>query len=223
MTKATAIDRPSKILIVDDHPIVRQGLARLIEEQPGFSVCGQAEGAADTLELFEATQPDLIIVDISLKDVGGIELIKQIKSRNPNTLMLVSSMHDESLYAERALRAGARGYINKEEAIEKMMTAIKTILNGKVYLSERMTDQLLHRAVTPSDSIQASPVESLSDRELEVFEFIGEGLTTRQIARKLFLSTKTIETYREHIKSKLHVKSSAELVHFAVRWRLEKE
>lgn len=223
MMKASTLNRPSKVLIVDDHPIVRRGLAKLVEEQPGFSVCGQAAGAAEALELLDATKPDLVVVDISLKDIGGIELIKQIKARDPNAKMLVSSMHDETLYAERALRAGAKGYINKEEAIEKMMAAIKTILNGKVYLSEKMTDRMLHRAVAPNEEIQASPVEGLSDRELEVFELIGDGLTTRQIAKKLYLSTKTIETYREHIKTKLNVKSSAELVRQAVRWQLEKE
>jgi DNA-binding NarL/FixJ family response regulator len=221
--KANTISRPVKILIVDDHPIVRRGLAKLVEEQPGFTVCGQAAGAADALEQLDAAKPDLIVVDISLKDIGGIELIKQIKARQPAAKMLVSSMHDESLYAERALRAGAKGYINKEEATEKMMAAIKTILNGKVYLSEKMTDRMLHRAVTPNEEIQSSPIEGLSDRELEVFELIGDGLTTRQIAKKLYLSTKTIETYREHIKTKLNVKSSAELVRQAVRWQLEKE
>ena len=211
----------ARIAIVDDHPIVRQGLSQLIAQHPGLEVCGEAADAVEALQMVSEKRPDLIIVDISLSSGNGIELIKQIKARDDRVKMLVSSMHDESLFAERALRAGAMGYINKGEATEKVFEAIHQVLGGKIYLSPRMTDRMLCRAIGTDDALAGSPIDSLSDRELEVFELIGQGLTTRQIASKLELSPKTVETYRENIKSKLNLSNATELTRHAVQWTLE--
>jgi DNA-binding NarL/FixJ family response regulator len=211
----------ARILIVDDHPIVRRGLAQLIAQEPDLDVCGEAADAPEAMQQVSATQPDLAVIDISLKSGNGIELVKQIKAVNDKVKMLVSSMHDESLYAERALRAGAKGFINKEEATTNIIEAIRQILRGKVYLSGRMTERVLQQVVN-GDPVEQSPVDSLSDRELEVFELIGQGLTTRQIANKLHLSVKTIETHRDNIKSKLHLKNGTQLTHRAVRWAVER-
>ncbi|MBD3337298.1 MAG: response regulator [Candidatus Eisenbacteria bacterium] len=208
----------TRILIVDDHPIVRRGLTKLLNSETGLEVCGEAEDAATAMERVQETMPDLVIVDISLKDVGGIELIKQIKAKHPNMKMLVSSMHDEVLYAERCLHAGAMGYISKSEATEEMVNAIRRVMTNKVYLSPQMSERVLDRMVRGEDKIDRPTIESLSDRELEVFELIGRGLTTRQIAQRLYLSVKTIETYRENLKTKLGLKNSTELVRHAVRW-----
>jgi DNA-binding NarL/FixJ family response regulator len=220
-SKRTEGQRAVKILIVDDHPIVREGLAARIARQPDLTVCGEAEDVADALELVKTAGPDLIIVDLSLKTGQGLDLIKKIKARGDNTKMLVSSMYDESLYAERALRAGAMGYINKQEMSEKIIDAIRHVLDGKIYLSPQMTERLLQRAVGTATQLTQSPTEALSDRELEVFTFIGQGKTTRQIAGELHLSVKTIETHRENIKSKLNIPNSAELSREAVRWVME--
>ena len=214
--------RPARIMVVDDHPIVRQGLTQLISSEQGLEVCAEASDAAEALKLLAETRPDLIIVDISLNSGNGIELIKQIKVRDENVRMLVSSMHDESLFAERALRAGAMGYINKAETTDKVFDAIRQVLAGKIYLSARMTDRMLCRAIGSEEHLSGSPIDSLSDRELEVFELIGQGLTTRQIAAKLHLSPKTVETYRENIKSKLNLNNATELTRHAVQWTLER-
>lgn len=210
----------SRIMIVDDHALVRHGLSQLISCEADLEVCAQAATVDEALEQL-ATNPDLIVVDISLKDGNGIELIKQIKSKDEDMKMLVSSMHDESLFAERALHAGARGYINKQESTEKVIDAIRHVLGGHIYLSPRMTDRLLHGVVEGQKMPETSSIEKLSDRELQVFELIGRGLSTRQIANQLELSIKTIETHREHIKSKLNLKNGAELSRHAVRWVLE--
>lgn len=211
----------ARILIVDDHPIVREGLAARINRQPDLKVCGEAEDVADALELVKTTRPDLIIVDLSLKTGQGLELIKKVKARSEETKMLVSSMYDESLYAERALRAGAQGYINKQEISDKIIDAIRMVLSGKMYLSQRMTERLLQRAVGSAPQIVQSPIETLSDRELEIFKMIGKGCTTRQIANELHLSIKTVETHRENIKGKLNIPNSAELSREAVQWVME--
>jgi DNA-binding NarL/FixJ family response regulator len=211
----------TRILIVDDHPIVRQGLTLLIANEPDLEVCGEAADSGEAVRQLTASRPDLIVVDISLHSGNGIELIKQIRSRDPNVKMLVSSMHDESLFAERALRAGAMGYINKAEATDKVVEAIRQVIRGKIYLSPRMTERMLCRAIGTEESLDHSPIDSLSDRELEVFELIGQGLTTRQIANKLHLSPKTVETYRENIKSKLNLANATELTRHAVQWTLE--
>ncbi len=220
-TKVQQGQRAVKILIVDDHPLVREGLAARIARQPDLEVCGEAEDVNDAFEIVKASNPDLVIVDLSLKTGQGLELIKKIKARNEHTKMLVSSMYDESLYAERALRAGASGYINKQEVSEKVIDAIRQVLAGKMYLSAKMTERLLHRAVGSPPQLVQSPIETLSDRELEVFKMIGKGLTTRQIANDLHLSVKTVETHRENIKAKLDIPNSAELGRQAVQWVME--
>ena len=211
----------ARILIVDDHPIVREGLSLVIGQQSDLEVCGEAGGTAEALKKYRQLKPELAIIDISLADGSGLELIKELTAIDPNFKSLVVSMHDESLFAERALRAGARGYISKAEPIEKIVEAIRQVLAGKVYLSEQMTDRILRRTVGNGEPLQHSPLESLSDRELDVFQQIGQGFTTRQIADKLHLSPKTVETYREHIKAKLRLSNAAELTQHAVRWVLE--
>ena len=208
---------PAKVLLVDDHPIVRQGLAQLLEQENDLIVCGEADDARGALEAIDRLKPDIAIVDIMLKDINGIELIKKIKSRLGKLPVLVMSMHDESLYAERALRAGARGYIMKEEATDKMLIAIRKVMQGEIYLSEGMISRILHR-LADGKSQADSPLDRLSDRELEVFQLIGEGLGTRQIAERLTVSVKTIESYRAHIKEKLELNTSTEVMHQAVQW-----
>jgi DNA-binding NarL/FixJ family response regulator len=210
-----------RILIVDDHPIVREGLVARISRQPDMVVCGEAEDVHGALDLINSTRPDLVIVDLSLKSSQGLDLIKRISSSSASTKMLVSSMYDEALYAERTLRAGALGYVNKQEMSEKIIDAIRSVLDGKIYLSQRMTERLLQRAVGSAPQLAPSPIESLSDRELEVFKLIGKGRTTRQIAAELHLSVKTVETHRENIKGKLNVPNSVELGREAVQWVME--
>jgi DNA-binding NarL/FixJ family response regulator len=211
-----------KILIVDDHPVVREGLALRINSQPDLEVCGEAVDVAGALQFLQKTMPDLVIIDISLRSSHGIDLIKQIKAKDENIKMLVSSMHDESLYAERSLRAGALGYINKREMPEMVVDAIRQVLSGRVYLNPEMTNRMLQRNVGQVSDPTRSSIESLSDRELEVFEAIGNGMTTRQVASILHLSVKTIETYREKLKAKLNLVTGAELSRCAVLWVLQR-
>ena len=210
--------KKTNILLVDDHPIVRQGLAELINHQTDFVVCGQAEDAHQAMKAVKELKPDMAIVDISLKETSGMELIKDLNSQYPNLPVLALSMHDESLYAERALRAGARGYIMKDEATEKVIMAIHKILRGEIYISDKMATKMMRKLVGSSTELTTSPVERLSDRELEVFQLIGKGFGTRQISERLFLSIKTIETYRAHIKEKLHLADSAEMLRYAIQW-----
>lgn len=228
MTSTTTIDNSSKatkriirVVVIDDHPIVRRGLVDLINEEPDLEVCGEAGNAGEGLALVEKLKPDVGVIDISLDGVDGLELLKNIKSRIPDFPVLVVSIHDEMLYAERALRAGALGYLNKKVAIDKVVDAIRQVRRGKVFLSERMAEHLLHAVVGGSGELRESPVERLSDRELEVYQLIGEGLSTRQIAEKLSLSTKTIETYRENIKSKLNLPDANHLIRSAVHWVMQ--
>jgi len=209
-----------RVLIVDDHPIVRHGLAELIAADPGLEVCGEAASAEEALQQVEATSPHVVVVDLSLKSGHGIELIEQIRARHEHVKMLVSSVHDEAIFAERALRAGALGYVNKEEATEKIIEAIHHVLEGKIFLSESMSNRLL-TTVVDGQPLGEDPVSSLSNREIEVFEMIGQGLTTKQIAKKLHLSPKTVETHREKIKTKLNLANSTELGHRAVQWVME--
>ena len=206
------------VLIVDDHPIVRQGLAQLIEQERDLHVCGQAEDAHEAMQAIRTLKPDMVIVDISLKDTSGMELIKDLKVRHADLPILTLSMHDESMYAERSLRAGARGYIMKQEATEKVITAIRRVLAGEVYVSDTVATRMVSRLAAGAGAVSASPLESLSDRELEVFRLIGEGNGTRQVAEKLHLSVKTIETYRAHIKEKLGFKDANELFRAAIEW-----
>ena len=213
--------RCARVMLVDDHPVVRHGLAQAIGHAGDLEVCAQAASAGEAMAAFDDAAPDVVVIDLSLEDGSGMDLIKQIKSASPNTRMLVASMHDENLYAERVLRAGAMGYINKEESMEKIVEAIQQVMRGRIYLSSNMADQVLNRVTRGDDDVDQSPVESLSDRELEVFQQIGQGLTTRQIAEKLHLSPKTIETHREHIKTKLNISNNNQLVRFAAQWMIE--
>lgn len=208
----------ARILLVDDHPTMREGLARVIDEADDLIVCAQAENIHGALDTIETTRPDLAIVDITLRRENGLELIKDLKIRHPKLLVLVHSMHDEEVYAQRSLRAGARGYLMKHEPPPKLLHAIRQVLAGEIYLSEAMTRQMLHAAADSPVAKGVSPVERLSDRELEVFEQLGQGRKTKEIAADLHLSVKTVQTYCEHLKTKLHLKDATSLVRFAVQW-----
>ena len=211
----------TRILIVDDHPLVRTGFAQLIGDCPDLEVCGEAGDMAEALGLIDATSPDLAIIDLSLAGGSGLDLIERIRSRNKDLLMLVASMHDETLYAERVLAAGARGYINKQEAQESIIRAIRQVLSGKVYLSQQMTDRLLSGLVDATG--EKRDIDSLSNRELQVFELIGEGVSSSQIAEQLNLSIKTIETHQANIKKKLGLGSAHELNQRAIRWAMDQQ
>lgn len=211
-----------KVLLVDDHPITRQGMKALVNQQPNLEVCDETDNAAHASEIVSKRQPDLAIIDVALKTTNGIELIKNILVQTPALPVLVVSMHDENVYAERALRAGARGYLMKQEASEKIISAINCILGGGVYLSERIKEKMLHRFVQKKGDEKAFPIDRLSDREVEVFQLIGDGYSTRQIAGKLNLSSKTIDSYREHLKLKLSLASGVELIRYAIQWAREK-
>jgi DNA-binding NarL/FixJ family response regulator len=209
---------PTRILIVDDHPLLRQGITRLINQEDDMMVCGEADEPGKAMGAIAEARPDIIILDISLKGASGIELLKNIKARYPRLQVLILSMHDESVYAQRALRAGAAGYIMKQEATEKVLVALRRILSGEVYLSDELGTKLLNRMVGGRGTMTGSPIEELSDRELEVFGLIGQGHGTRPIAEKLHLSVKTVESHRAHIKEKLNLKNATELVHHAIQW-----
>jgi DNA-binding NarL/FixJ family response regulator len=204
-------------MIVDDHPIVRQGLAQLIAEQDDLEICGQAEDGAKALAVVKGLKPDVVVVDLSLPDRSGLELVKELHETWPGLALLVLSMHDEAVHAERAIRAGARGYIMKHEATDRVLTAIRRVLAGQVYLSEAMSAQVLNRLAGANAGEAGSPLGRLSDREYQVFTLIGRGLSTRDIAGRLGVSVKTIEAHREHIKEKLGLKNAAELLHSAMR------
>lgn len=208
----------AKILIVDDHPLVREGLADLVNKEKDLVVCGQAEAAYQAMEAIRELKPDMAIVDISLKEKSGLELIKDIKIQHPGLPVLTLSMHEESVYAERALRAGAKGYIMKREATKKVVTAIRKVLRGQLYLSEKMTTRLVRKFVDGKPEAGTSPIDRLTDRELEVFSLLGRGNGTRQISEQLHLSVKTIETYRSRIKEKLNLTSASELLQHAFQW-----
>jgi DNA-binding NarL/FixJ family response regulator len=208
-----------KILIVDDHPILRKGLTLLINQESDLVVCAEAEHAQMALESLEAVVPDMAIVDISLPGIDGIELIKELRLRHRDMPVLVVSMHDETLYAERSLRAGARGYIMKQEALEKVLVAIRKVLEGEIFVSERITTKMLEKFVSVEGVSQtASPIDLLSNRELSVFRLIGQGNKTRQIAERLHLSVKTVESYRAHIKEKLKLGDGTDLLKYAIQW-----
>ncbi len=211
---------PAKILIVDDHPLVREGLALRISLHADLKVCGEAESEDQAFALVLELAPDLVLVDISLKSGHGIELLKRIRAHNPAIKMLVISGFQESLYAERTFRAGALGYLNKQESNEKMIAAIRTVLAGQRFLSPEISRRLVEQALNGTDATK-TPIERLTDRELEIFRMIGEGMTTGAIANRLFLSTHTIDTHRENIKRKLALNTAAELSRTAVQWLLE--
>jgi DNA-binding NarL/FixJ family response regulator len=208
----------TNIVIVDDHPIARRGLAQLINQEPDLRVCADVENAAQAMEAIATCRPGLAIVDISLKEGSGIELVKNIRARFDSLPMLVFSMHDESLFAERALEAGALGYVMKQEPTETIMVAVRRVLDGDIYLSEAMTNRLLKKpGSTQGDAVQ-SPLHALSDREFEVFNLIGQGKRTLEIAEALHLSAKTVETHRAHIMKKLNLKGWYEVARYAFQW-----
>ena len=209
-----------RIMVVDDHPIVRQGLALLINREPDMLVCGEAEEFMGAMHVLVSSRPDVLIVDISLTGPDGIDLLKNIRTTHPTLPVLILSMHDELIYAERALRAGANGYIMKQEATEKVLVALRRILNSEIYVSERIADRMLKNYITGSGSARESSLGDLSDRELEVFRLIGEGHGTRQIAEELHVSIKTVESYQAHIKEKLCLRSARELVQHAIQWNM---
>ncbi len=206
-----------QIFIVDDHPMMRDGLRQLIGNEPDLEVCGEADDGPEALQQIDALKPSLAIVDITLRTTSGLELIKDLHIRRPDLPVLVVSMHDESLYAERVLRAGGRGYIMKQEGGKKLIEAIRRVLEGRTYVSEKMAANILD-IFSGRRLDTSSPVEKLSDREFEVFQLIGLGLSTKEIAGRLHVSVKTIEVHRVNIKQKLNVQTAPELIRFAVRW-----
>ena len=212
-----------RIMVVDDHPIIRQGLALLINRESDFVVCGEAEEAKGAMHVLASSRPDVLIVDISLNGPDGLDLLKTIRSTHPTLPVLILSMHDESIYAERALRAGANGYIMKQEATEKVLVAVRRILSGEIYVSDRIANRMLKHYVTGSGTLRKSSVADLSDRELEVFRLIGEGHGTRQIAAELHLSIKTVESYQAHIKEKLALRSARELMQHAMQFKMNEK
>jgi DNA-binding NarL/FixJ family response regulator len=210
--------KKTRILIVDDHPMTRAGLVHLINHQPEMVVDGEAEDAAQALDLLASKRPDLMLIDITLPGKSGLELVKDVKAMHPDLPMLVLSMHDESLYADRVLRAGARGYITKHEGGDKLMGAIRHVLSGRIYVSESMSAHILEIFSGGQTGIDRSSIQKLSDREFEVFEALGEGLSSHEIAKKLHLSAKTVDAHRANIKTKLKINTTAELISFSARW-----
>jgi DNA-binding NarL/FixJ family response regulator len=207
-----------RVFLVDDHPIVRHGLTQLINREQDLIVCGESEDGSKALTAVGAAKPDVVVVDLTLKRSSGFSLIKNLNAHDPKLSILVLTIHEESLYAERCLRAGAKGYLMKEEAMENVLLAIRRVLAGQVYLSEKMQSMLFRTSGKRSENVIASPLERLSDRELEVFRLLGQGMGTRQIAKLLHLSISTVESHRARIKEKLGVKSATELLQHAVKW-----
>jgi DNA-binding NarL/FixJ family response regulator len=228
MTTTLLTERPAatarkSVLVVDDHPLMRQGLALLINQQLDMEVCAEAEEAHAAMQAIARRKPDIIILDISLNGPDGLELLKSIRAAEPDLPVLILSMHDEAIYAERALRARANGYIMKHEATEKVLVAVRRILNGEIYLSDRMSNKMLQQYIGGGPPMLQSRIAALSDRELEVFRMIGEGRATREIADELRLSIKTVETYQAHIKEKLGLRSGRELIQHAIQWKINEK
>jgi DNA-binding NarL/FixJ family response regulator len=211
-------ENKTQVLIVDDHPVIRDGLATIINHERDMNVCGQADDAHQALKAVTELKPDVVIADISLKSSDGIELTKSIKARYPRLPVIVFSIHDESIYAERALRAGAHAYMMKDVVSENIVKAIRTVLNGEIFISEKISKKFLHKIAGDKAGTTKTPIESLSDRELEIFRLIGEGYKPSQIAKQLHLSIKTIETYRARIKEKLNLANAAELLRYSIKW-----
>lgn len=218
MARSQEPEKIVRIMLVDDHPIVRDGLAESINREPDLEVCAQAEDHIGALKAIETAKPDLVVVDLMLRSSSGLELIKDLHSRWPSILILVVSMHDETLYAERVLRAGAQGYITKQEAPRDILLAIRRILAGGVYLNERTASAVLARLGAKGQGTSNTVADLLADRELQVFELTGMGLSTREIAGQLHIDMKTVDTYRARIREKLNLKSSSELLQLAIRW-----
>ena len=215
---SATVARKSRIFLVDDHPLVREGLANLINRQDDLCVCGEAEDSAEAISGIAETRPDVALIDISLKNESGLELIKNLESQFPLVALIVLSMHDEALYAERALRAGARGYVMKRETTKNVLASIRRVLEGGVYVSERVVNAMARRLGSSAKLTAGSPVECLSDRELEIFRLLGQGRTTSQIADDLHLSLKTVQAYCARAKEKFGVNSLGELLRAAIRW-----
>lgn len=213
-----AKDNRTRILLVDDHAVVRFGIGQLINREPDLVVCGEEEDAGRAMRAIESLKPNLVIADISLKDSSGLELMRNIKAQYPRMPVLVVSAHDESIYAEIAFRAGALGYLMKQEALEKVVTAVRRVLGGNIYVSEALAARMLQQQVRGQKDINQTPVKTLSDREMEVFQLIGRWKKTTEIAHELHLSVKTIEYYREQIKRKLDLKDAGELTQYATSW-----
>ena len=213
----------ARVFLVDDHPMVREHLSALLGREADLTVCGEADDAPAALSRIKELQPDLVIMDISLKHSNGLELLKNLKAVDAEIPVLVLSMHDESLFAARALRAGALGYITKEEASKKILLAVRRVLAGQVYLSEQMSDRMMKRMVGGQPEGTGSPMEVLTDRELEVFQMIGRGMATRRIAEELRIGVKTVESYRARIKDKLYLNDGTQLVQQAVQWAQSNE
>lgn len=207
-----------KVFLVDDHDLARVGLRRLIESENDLAVCGEAADGVDALKALSAAKPDIMVADLNMPQMGGLDLLKSVKQRFPKLPVLVISMHDETVYAERAFKAGARGYLMKKESAAKVIPALREVLAGKRYMSDVMKERMLDRLADGASPDERSPVDELSDRELDVFELIGEGLKTGEIAEKLHLSVKTVESYREQIKTKLKLESASELAQYAIQW-----
>jgi DNA-binding NarL/FixJ family response regulator len=222
MTQSVAVKK-NRVFVVDDHPIVRQGLAMLINRETDMMVCGDAEDAQTAMQAIATVKPDILVVDISLNGPDGLDLLKDIRIRYPEMPVLILSMHDESIYAERALRAGAQGYIMKQEATEKVLVALRRILSREIYVSERIANRMLQRYIGSPTVGRPSSIADLTDRELEVFRLIGEGHSTRQIAEELHISVKTVESYQAHIKEKLSLRSARELVQHAIQWSIDEK
>lgn len=217
-TPPPAASERKRVFLVDDHPMVREQLAHLIDQQPDLQVCGEAADVAEAIEGIERLRPDIAIVDLSLKNSSGLDLIKDLKARESAVPVLVLSMHDESLYAERVLRAGAMGYVSKQENTRNILSAIRRVLDGGIHVSADIAGVLVKRMVGGLNQPDASPVARLADRELEVFQLIGRGQGTRKIAESLNLSVKTVESYRARIKEKLQLDDGIQLLQRAVRW-----
>jgi DNA-binding NarL/FixJ family response regulator len=212
-----------RVIIVDDHPLLRRGMASLLSDQPDLDVCGEAQDARGALQAMRDLTPDVALIDINLPGANGLELIKLMLAEQPKLRILVVSMHDESLYALRSLRAGAKGYLMKAEALEQMVSAVRRVAQGDIYVTLRFSERLVFKAIQSLEGGLGSPVDRLSDRELEVLRLLGKGLGTRDIAHSLHLSVKTIETHRAHIKEKLGFKEAAEMVRFAIDWVVHEE
>jgi len=216
-------DKIWRLLLVDDHPLVRFGLSRLIDDEPDLEICGETGKISEALELARTREPDLVIVDLSLSDGNGLDLVKRLHAHYDTIKMLVCSMHDESLFSQRAITAGARGYINKQEATTHIVDAIRHVLSGRVWLSQQMTERLLMGMVDGQSELKVATIDCLSDRELEVFGLIGRGMGPSQIAEQLHLSVKTIESHREKIKKKLNLRTGSELARWAIQWTLDQD
>jgi DNA-binding NarL/FixJ family response regulator len=218
--RKSAADGPirKRVLILDDHPMMREGLAQLITSERDLCVCGEAGSGKEAMELAGKLKPDLLLADISLPDTNGLEVIKDVRSLHPTILVLVISMHDEALYTERVLRAGARGYIMKQEGGKKLMSAIRQVLEGRIYVSEKMSAKILESFSAGIEQVRRPSLENLTDREFEILQLLGQGKGTREIAKQLYLSIKTVDAHRANIKRKLDLNTASELVRYAVRW-----